>query len=284
MADPVRLTGLRAIAHQYDAILCDVWGVLHDGLTVHPGVVEALTEFQARAPVVLITNAPRPAQPVVKQLEGLGVPRSAYSDIVSSGDVIRQHLIDNDTRAVFHIGPDRDLPLYVGTNAEVVDRLDEAEVVVAAGLRDDYTETADDYADELAAMLPLGLPFMCANPDIVVERGGELVPCAGALAQAYENIGGTVVHFGKPHAPIYQTAIARARALAPDASRILAVGDALNTDITGANTHGFDSLFITGGIHKEHLGDHADPDHEKVARFVSNAGLCVEHYTPRLVW
>lgn len=284
MADPTRLNGLRHIADQYDALLCDVWGVLHDGLTAHKGVVEALTNFQAHGPVVLITNAPRPYAPVATQLTKLGIPETAYTAIVSSGDVIRQRLIDEGTRAVYHIGPERDLPLYAGTAAKVTDRLDEAEVVVAAGLRDDYTETADDYADELAAMVPLGLPFMCANPDIVVERGSDLVQCAGALADAYEKIGGTVIQFGKPHSPIYAAAAAKVRELAPDARRILAVGDALNTDVTGANLNGYDALFITGGIHKELLGDHHDPDHDKVTKLLADAALRAAHYAPRLVW
>lgn len=278
------IPGLSAIAAAYDALLCDVWGVLHNGVAVHEGAAEALARFRAHGPVVLVTNAPRPSATVVAQLNSFGVPREAYDAIVSSGDVVRAFLLRQDYRRVYHIGMDRDLPLYGDTDIAVVERPEEAEIVVIAGPRDDLNETAEDYREELTRLVSLGLPLTCANPDIVVERGGTLLPCAGAIALLAEELGGDVLQFGKPHAPIYEVALGEVRKRAPDAKRALVVGDGLPTDITGANRHGFDALFITDGIHAEEVGERGTPDPVRVAALLEARQLMAKHVATRLVW
>jgi HAD superfamily hydrolase (TIGR01459 family) len=278
------LPGLSAIADRYDAIICDVWGVLHDGLHAHPGVPEALTAFRRHGPVVLVTNAPRPSGPVVRQLESLGVPHAAFDGIVSSGDVVRSHLIAAGHRAVYHIGPMRDRPLYEGTAIKIVATPEDADVIVAAGMRDDDVDKPDDYRDELARCLATGTPFVCANPDIIVERGAGFVWCAGALARLYDEMGGHALQFGKPHPPIYEAALRIVTERAGDAPRVLAIGDGLPTDISGANAQGFDVLFITEGIHAADLGPPLQPDPEKVAARLAREGLRADYYMPRLAW
>lgn len=280
----VPLSGLSAIADRYDAIICDVWGVLHDGLHAHAGVPEALTAFREQGPVVLVTNAPRPSEPVVLQLESLGVPRTAFDGIVSSGDVVRWHLIDEGYRRVYHIGAERDLPLYEHTTMQLVPAPEQADVIVAAGMRDDDVDKPEDYRDEIARCLATAKPFVCANPDIIVERGANFVWCAGALARLYDEMGGSALQFGKPHAPIYKAALRKVAERAGERPRVLAIGDGLPTDITGANRQGFDVLFITEGIHAADLGPSLNPDPRKVADRLAAEGLRADYFMPRLAW
>lgn len=252
------VSGLSEIAGDYDAILCDVWGVLHNGMRAHPAAAEALARFrEAGKPVVLITNAPRPGDSVIGQLDRLGVPRTAFDDIVSSGDLTRADVRERPGAGVFHLGPERDKPIFAGLDARFVSA-EEAEYVVCSGLWDDEEENVDGYAPLLRQLRERELPMICANPDIVVERGSTLVPCAGAIAQAYEAIGGEVVYNGKPHAPIYREALRRVAAFvpAPPLGRVLAVGDAIRTDVAGAREFGLDALFVARGIHTHELGLH----------------------------
>ena len=179
---------------------------------------------------------------------------------------------------------DRDLPLYDGLPITLADTPEDADLVVLAGLRDDDSETAEDYREEITRLIALGLPMACANPDIVVERGGDLLPCAGALALLAQELGGTMHHFGKPHAPIYARALAEVHARAPDAQRTLVVGDGLPTDITGANRQGLDVLFITDGIHAEEMGVRGTPDPARVAARLTAENLTATHVAPRLIW
>ncbi|MCF3933501.1 TIGR01459 family HAD-type hydrolase [Acuticoccus sp. M5D2P5] len=278
------LSGLSSIADDYDAILCDVWGVLHNGIAAHDGAADALARFRAHGPVVLITNAPRPSGPVVTQLESFGIPQTAFDTIVSSGDVVRTFLAERGVRSVHHIGPTRDLPLYEGTPITLAASADEADAVIIAGLRDDTTETPDDYRDELAHILTLGIPVICANPDVIVVRGTQLIYCAGALANLYDEMGGATLHFGKPHAPIYKAALEEVRRRAPDAARVLVIGDGLPTDILGAKNQGFDALFITDGIHADELGPRGAPDPAKVTERLAADRLTTTHFAPRLAW
>lgn len=280
---PQLLTGLSAIADDYDAVLCDVWGVLHNGLAAHTGAPDALRRFQARGPVVLMTNAPRPSTPVIAHLASLGIT-DGWDAIVSSGDVVRRLLIEDGVRSVYHIGHARDLPLYEGTGITVVETGERADMIVLAGLRDDDTETPEDYRDEMAALAASGMPALCANPDVVVERGEQLLYCAGALAKMLEDLGRPVVQVGKPHAPIYRVAMAEVHARAPDARRVLVIGDGLPTDIRGAVNEGIDALFITDGIHQAEVGTPGSPDPGKVTARLMADGLDVPYYAPRLVW
>ncbi len=262
-APPVPLIeGLGAIAGRYDAILCDIWGVLHNGRESFQPASDALVAFRRRGgAVVLVTNAPRPSPPIRSQVLSLGVSPDAFDAIVTSGDVTIGLIAERGAAPVHHIGPRRDLSLFEAAAARSGARpalvgAEEASYVLCTGLFDDEVEIPDDYSERLSAMAARGLTFVCANPDLVVHRGADLIYCAGALAQAYEALGGKTVYAGKPHAPIYETALAAASAArqAPLArSRVLAIGDAMRTDIAGAAGQGLDALFVTAGIHREDL-------------------------------
>ncbi|MDI4656492.1 TIGR01459 family HAD-type hydrolase [Xanthobacter autotrophicus] len=285
---PPLVSGLSAFAGQYDLILCDVWGVLHNGVAAFPSACDALTRMRADgASVVLVSNAPRPHPFVMQMLDGLGVPRTAYDAIVTSGDVTREMLAARTGARTYHLGPERDLGLFEGLDLVLTD-LAGADLVVVTGLFHDEVETPDDYVEAIAAMKARDLPMICANPDLVVERGEHLIFCSGAIAKAYEEVGGKAIWCGKPYRPIYDTAFAHAEVIrggAIDRARVLGIGDALRTDIAGANDAGFDSLFISGGIHAQELKsvDGAIPDTESLAElFTGHAHP--RGVMPRLTW
>jgi HAD superfamily hydrolase (TIGR01459 family) len=276
------------LAPGYDVLLCDVWGVVHNGLAAFPAAADALARFRAGGgTVVLITNAPRPSDAIVRMLDRLRVPGEAYDGIVSSGDVTRGIVESRRGQSVFHLGPARDLPIFAGLDVAFAP-VGSADYVVCSGLFDDTTETPDSYRDMLAAMRARALFMVCANPDVVVERGETLVYCAGALADRYAALGGEVLYCGKPHAPIYAAALAKAAACRGGAAaapaRVLAIGDSVRTDLTGATGYGLDCLFVTGGIHAEELGGREAPDLAALERIFSAAGVAPRAVTRRLVW
>lgn len=285
---PHSVAGLSALADRYDAVLCDVWGVLHNGVAAYPAASEALVRLrETGVKVVLLTNAPRPSAPIHAQLAGLGVPRAAYDDLLTSGDGTRALLESRPERRVAHVGPARDLALYAGLPHTLVGD-DEAEIVVCTGLTDDTSETPDDYRGRLATFAARGLTMLCANPDIVVERGTQKVWCAGAVARLYaDEFAGAITLIGKPHAPIYAEARRRMSAALGrpiEDDRVLAIGDGLPTDIRGAHAQGFDVLFVTAGIHGADLGPLDAPDPAAIERRLMEEGLGVTAYLPRLVW
>jgi HAD superfamily hydrolase (TIGR01459 family) len=245
---------LRELVGGVDAVLSDIWGVVHNGIEAFPQACEALHSFRKQGgAVILITNAPRPADSVQRQLRKLGVADDTYDAIVSSGDLTRLYVADHPGRKVFWLGPERDGSIYHGLDA-VLSPLEDASYIVCTGLFDDETETADDYRDMMLTARERGLPLICANPDIVVERGDRLVYCAGAIAELYRELGGEVIFYGKPHRPIYERAMELAagrlgHAVLP--SRVLAIGDSVRTDLAGAHGFGIDCLFVTRGIHAE---------------------------------
>jgi HAD superfamily hydrolase (TIGR01459 family) len=262
------IAGLGEIADRYDAIFCDVWGVLHNGRASFRPASDALVAFRRRGgAVILITNAPRPSAPIRAQVLALGVSPDAFDGIVTSGDVTVALIIERGGAAVHHIGPPRDLSLFdAAAGAGARPRLvaaEQAEYVLCTGLFDDEIETPADYEERLAAMAARRLPFICANPDLVVHRGATLIYCAGALAKRYEELGGPAIYAGKPHPPIYHVAAAAAeKALGrpPAPSRVLCVGDAIRTDIAGAEAQGYDGLFISAGIHQDEIHGGAEPE------------------------
>jgi HAD superfamily hydrolase (TIGR01459 family) len=267
-----QIGGLSEISDRYEAILCDIWGVLHNGLTSFAEASEALVSFRRRGgAVVLISNAPRPSSPIERQVLKLGVSPDAFDAVVTSGDVTIGLMEQRAGEQLLHIGPERDLPLFDAATEQIGARprlvpLEEAQYALCTGLRSDETETVDDYQSELEAMLARGIAMICANPDIVIHRGDALIYCAGALARRYEDLGGSVIYAGKPYGPIYDRALARAeraRGAPIDKSRVLAIGDGMKTDIIGAAQAELDVLFVTGGIHrslhKENLTSPADP-------------------------
>jgi HAD superfamily hydrolase (TIGR01459 family) len=246
------LETLSDVADRYDILLCDIWGVVHDGCEAFPESCAALAAWRkTRGPVLLISNSPRPSPGVVEQMDELGVPREAWSAIVTSGDVTRVLLADRRPGPVFAIGPARDEPLYEGLGLDFAP-LKNAAVISCTGLVDDEVETPEDYRSMLTSAAARDLEMICANPDIVVQRGDRMIPCGGALARLYSELGGLTVMAGKPHPPIYERCLVVAETLtggAVDRARVLAIGDGVATDIAGANGQGLDVLFIGGGIH-----------------------------------
>jgi HAD superfamily hydrolase (TIGR01459 family) len=216
----------------------------------------------------------------------LNVPREAYDAIVSSGDVSRAVMAARPDKAILHIGPPRDLPIFDGLGLRFVP-LEQADYAVCTGLADDETETPEDYRALLTRLKARNLFMLCGNPDLVVERGDKLVYCAGAVADLYRSLGGEVLYAGKPHRPIYDQALARMatqRGQATQLERVLAIGDSVRTDLKGAAGLGIDCLFVTAGIHAEELGKRHDPDPAVLRRIFSDAGTAPKAVTRRLRW
>src|SRR3954469_8895661 len=255
---------LRDLVGDVDVVLSDIWGVVHNGIEAFPEACEALHRFRRQGgTVVLITNAPRPADSVQRQLRKLEIADDSYDAIVSSGDLTRHFVASHPGRKVFWLGPERDNSIYRGLDP-VLAPLEEADYIVCTGLLDDETESAEDYRAMMLQARTRKLPLICANPDIVVERGDRLIYCAGAIAELYRELGGEVIFYGKPHRPIYERAMALAaerRGHAAPLNRVLAIGDSVRTDLTGALNFGIDCLFVTRGIHSEEFEgiDQLDP-------------------------
>jgi HAD superfamily hydrolase (TIGR01459 family) len=288
MSPPVIIAGLSQIAAAYDALLCDVWGVVHNGRERFALACDALARFRAeRGPVVLISNAPRPASDVLPQLDALGVPRAAWSALVTSGDATRALLAARAPGPAWAIGPARDAPLYEGLGLAFAGP-QEAAFIACTGPVDDTIETPEDYRERLAAGASRGLVMICANPDRVVQRGDRLVYCGGALAELYAELGGAVVMAGKPHTPIYALALERAaaergRPLARQ--RVLSIGDGIATDLAGAAAEGIDALFIADGIHAAELLDGEAPlDAARVGAILDGEGGKARFAMRALAW
>ncbi len=275
------------LAPDYDVLLSDVWGVVHNGLAAFPHACDALMRARALgSTVVLITNAPRPSAVVARQLEKLHVPRETYDAIVSSGDVTRAVIEARPGQSLFHLGPERDRSIFTDLNVRFVP-LESADYVVCSGLDDDEVETPDDYRARLETMLKRKLFMVCANPDVVVERGPQLVYCAGALADLYATMGGEALYAGKPYRPIYDMALAKAQAASGKraaASRVLAIGDSVRTDLKGARAIGVDFLFVTSGIHAEELGGRERPDSKALSATFAAAGEMPKAVMRELRW
>jgi HAD superfamily hydrolase (TIGR01459 family) len=246
------ITSIQPVAEATFAWFADIWGVMHNGVRPFPEACDACERFRQQGGIVLLlSNSPRPREGVAQQLDRIGVPRTSWDVIVSSGDVARTMIERYAGRPILHLGPERDLAIFAGLDVERVGP-DRAKAVVCTGLFDDDRETPADYAVTLAACTKRALPMICANPDIEVERDGRLVYCAGALARAYESLGGKVDYAGKPYLPIYELAFATLQSLRPGAgepSRVLAIGDGIHTDIAGAMAAGVRSVFVASGLH-----------------------------------
>jgi HAD superfamily hydrolase (TIGR01459 family) len=246
------LSSIASLAPGYDAWLCDVWGVMHNGVHAFPGAVEACRRFRDRGGVVLLlSNAPRPASSVRAQIDGFGVPRDAYDGILTSGDLTRKLVSQRSDLRLFHLGPARDKPMFDGLDLRFTGA-DTADLIICSGLLNDDVDTPADYTELFEPLARRGVPMICANPDLTVERGSRIVYCAGALAAEYERLGGTVTYAGKPYGPIYEMAFERIDALRGASvaqNRVLAIGDGLRTDIRGAADVGIDSVFIASAIH-----------------------------------
>lgn len=261
----------------------DIWGVMHNGVRPFDGAVAACRAFRnTGGKVILVSNAPRPSGAVAAQLDRIGVQKDAYDAILSSGDISRGLIENFAGRSVLHIGPERDLPLFDGLGVRL-DGAGEVEAIVCTGLLDDEREIANDYRARLAPLAARQIPMICANPDLTVERGGRLIPCAGAVAAVYAELEGPVHYAGKPFPPIYDAAHALAEDLLGEKlgkSSILAIGDGLLTDIAGAARNGLDSVFIASAVS---LG-HGPLDEPAVARLFPDGGPRPMAAMPELVW
>ena len=250
---PHALSGLRDIAGDYDILLCDVWGVIHNGRESWPEACEALARFNRdHGHVVLISNSPRPGPGVALQMDALSVPREAWRAVITSGDATRLELTRRAPGPAWIIGPDRDAPLYEGLDLRMAKGAADAVFISVTGMIDDEVETPEDYRERLSEGAARDLEMICANPDRVVQRGDRLIYCGGSLADLYESLGGRVTMAGKPFDPIYELALAEAADLLGrpvDRSRVLCIGDGVVTDVLGANRQGLDCLFIAQGIH-----------------------------------
>jgi HAD superfamily hydrolase (TIGR01459 family) len=279
------------IAPGYDVLLCDVWGVVHNGVVAFPPACDALMRARARgAAIIFITNSPRPSEQVSRQLERLHVPRETYDAMVSSGDVTRAVIHERRGQSLCHIGPQRDSSIFTGLNVQFAP-LETCDYVVCSGLDDDDVDTPEDYRGRLDIMLKRRLFMVCGNPDAVVERGDRLVYCAGSIADLYAAMGGEVLYAGKPYRPIYDMALAKVAAMAaaaggktPALKRVLAIGDSMRTDLKGAHAFGVDFLFVTSGIHAEELGGRERPDTGALKDAFAAAGDMPKAVMRHLVW
>lgn len=253
------ITGMRELAPRYDGFILDLWGVIHDGVAPMPGALECLRCLKERGKrIVLLSNAPRRSDDVIRRISALGVPAELYDEVMSSGEEAWQHLSRRTDpfyaalgRRCLHIGSERDMEIRDGLGLDFVDTAEQAQFVLNTGPAG-WDDRIEDYEPLLRAALRRDLPMVCANPDLVVLHGGRLALCAGALAQWYAEAGGRVRWHGKPFPSVYETCLGLLGV--EDRSRILAVGDSLRTDIAGAASAGIDSLLIAGGIHAEEFG------------------------------
>ena len=287
MDTPRIISGLSDAASDYDALLCDAWGVIHNGVELYDGVTEALTNFrQQHGPVFILTNAPRMSDVIPPQLDRLGLPRDAYDGIVTSGDATRAAIAQYAGQPALRLGPQKDDTLFEALDLSFVP-LNEARFILCTGLLDDQNETPEDYREMLTDARERGLPMVCANPDIIVQFGGKTLYCGGALAQLYEELGGETILCGKPHKPIYDLAAQRLteakNGQAP--ARILAIGDGLQTDILGANRHEIDVIFVAEGIFSEAVRNaEGQLEAERLAQALSENGVHAKAAMERLVW
>jgi HAD superfamily hydrolase (TIGR01459 family) len=246
------IDSLAPLGSSYAAWLVDIWGVMHNGVRAFPPAVEATRRFRQQGGiVVLLSNSPRPNEPLQRQLASLGISERSYDTTVSSGDLTRHELAKHAGARIFHLGPERDLPIFESLDLNRVDA-GNAELVVCTGLFNDETETPEDYEGLLRELADRKLTMLCANPDHLVERGHNLVYCAGALAQLYAEDGGEVLYAGKPYGPIYELAEETIAGLAGRKiarSEILAIGDGIRTDMAGAADFGLDAVFVASGLH-----------------------------------
>ena len=280
----IPLAGIGAVAGRYDGFIIDLWGVLHDGQVAYPGAAAALAALKAAGKrVLLLSNAPRRVAPLVEQMAAMGIGPELYDHLLTSGEAVHQALKSRDDpafaglgRRLYAMGPRHDDNIFAGLDYESVP-LEAADFILNTGPWGD--ETVADFLPALTSGMARGLPMVCANPDRVVVRQGREFPCAGALADVYAELGGTVIWRGKPDPAIYADALAL---LGTARDRTLCVGDGMPTDITGAAAAGMASLLVTGGIHAAELGPGLDPS--RLTRLAERFGLVPNAVVETFVW
>ncbi|MEM0930694.1 MAG: TIGR01459 family HAD-type hydrolase [Pseudomonadota bacterium] len=286
MNAPQIIAGLGDIAADYDALLCDAWGVIHNGRELYPGAAEALTSFKAQCgPVIVLTNAPRLSNVIPAQLDRLGLPRRAYDGVVTSGDATREAVHQLADKKFYRIGPDKDDGLFEAIDVTMTS-FEDAEAIFCSGPNNDTHETPEDYRSLLTEAVARDMPMICANPDIVVKFGDQLIYCAGALGQLHEELGGKVILGGKPYAPIYELARTQMAAIKGEApKRVLVIGDGLDTDIRGANNQDYDVVFVAAGIFAEaSRGDDGRLSPNRLEAALSERGVHAQYAMEELAW
>ena len=281
--------GMREVAARYDGVILDLWGVVHDGTAPFPGVLECMARLiEAGKRVVLLSNAPRRSDDVVRRIAKIGVPAGLYHGVMSSGEEAWQHLHRRDDpfyvrlgRGCLHIGSERDLEIRDGLDLDFVSAAGEADFILNTGPAE-WEDTLEDYSPTLAAAAERDLPMVCANPDLVVIHAGKPALCAGALAEAYEARGGRVRWHGKPHPSVYNSCL-ELLGIA-DRSRLLAIGDSLRTDIAGASAAGIDSLLIAGGVHAADFTSGGSLDLNRIAAALAASGASPIGVAARFIW
>ncbi|WP_336279587.1 TIGR01459 family HAD-type hydrolase [Bartonella sp. CB175] len=275
------LTHIESIIEHYNAVFCDVWGVVHNGEKAFEPALKVLHKIrQMGKSVIFLTNSPRPREDVIAQLQSMNIHNGYYDAIITSGDVTRD-LIRAAPRKVFFIGLQRDLVLFEGLECELVEEW-EASVVVCSGFLKDLDATPRAYESMFHRIRARNLPFICANPDIIVHSGNQEFWCAGALARLYQQLGGEVRVAGKPHASIYNCAFEKLREMCKpmEKSNVLAIGDGLLTDVKGAVDFGLDALYIMSGIHRHDYMKNGVVDKEALHAFLKHYG-----YEPKaMMW
>lgn len=284
-----RIQGLSAVIDRYDVLLVDLWGCVHNGVAPFPAAVDALSRArQAGVKVCLLSNGPRRLAPIIARLDEMGVPRECYGDIVTSGEATWRALAapsDEFHKALgsrcFRIGPARDETTLPESGFQMVERLEDADFILVTGPYEN-ADKIEDHDARLDAALALKLPMVCANPDLVVHIGEDLIICAGLIAERYQAKGGAVSFHGKPHGSVYDMCFEKLGE--PDRARTLGIGDNLRTDVAGAKAVGADALFLAGGIYVDIFGTE-DPTPEAVrAQAMTEGQPQPEFVLPKLAW
>jgi HAD superfamily hydrolase (TIGR01459 family) len=283
------IDGMHALMPDYDGFILDLWGVVHDGTAPFPGVLDCMRHLiEAKKRVVLLSNAPRRADDVVRRIAKIGVPEGLYHGVMSSGEEAWQHLFRRDDpfyaalgRRCLHIGSERDLEIREGLDLDFVETPGQADFILNTGPAE-WEDTIADYAPLLEDAEAIGLPMVCANPDLVVIHNGQPALCAGALAEHYESIGGRVRWHGKPYPSVYDSCLALIGIA--ERRRILAIGDSLRTDIAGADGAGIDSLLIAGGVHAAEFTANGALDRAQIAAAIRKSGTNPIAVAARFVW
>lgn len=275
--------GISAFVDRYDAVIIDLWGVIHDGIELYPGVADCLQRLvDIEKPYALLSNAPRRAVALARSMGEMGLSESLYPYIMSSGEATwlalkerREDWFKGVGDRCLHIGPERDANLFDDTSLEPVKSVFDADFILNTGPWD-FGETVADYEDRLVAGVERGLNMICANPDLEVIRGGKRIICAGALAKRYKQLGGIVIYYGKPYPPIYETCLRQIGN--PHPANVLAIGDSLHTDIAGAARMGMDSILVVGGIHSEALSADGSTNKSSIEAKIAQACAKIGHF------
>ncbi|AGA64247.1 hypothetical protein B488_02540 [Liberibacter crescens BT-1] len=279
---PQRILNLSEISQRYDVILCDVWGVIHNGSQAFSQAITALEKARfSGCTVILLTNSPRPVSSVILDLDHKGIPHSAWDSVITSGEVTRK-IIDNGPKKIFFLGPPKDYCLFSGLDVELVDE-HHADIVICSDMYND-TDKPEDYRSLLTNFAERKLTFVCANPDLVVKKSDKTVACAGALAAIYSELQGTVKMAGKPYQPIYKQALLQAHAICGEfeKKRVLTIGDNMGTDVKGALDNGLDILYISNGIHMDEYTINGKINVEKMQAFFEKKSLYPHWWMPQL--